>query len=60
VFERLEVVFVEEQRVGGWFDGALAMDRLLEIAHTCPEPDVDWCSASSKRERSINHHDDCW
>jgi len=26
VFERLEVVFVEEQCVGGWFDGALAMD----------------------------------
>jgi len=61
VFERLEVVFVEEQRVGAsWFDGALVMDRLLEVAHGVSFKQSDWCSASSKRERSINHHDDCW
>ena len=60
MFERLEVVLVEEQCVGGWFDGALAMDRLLEVAHSVSFKHSDWCSASSKRERSINHHDDCW
>jgi len=57
VVERLEVVVVEEQRVSGWCDGALAMDCLLEADDTCSWKQTDSCSASSEGERSFNHHD---